>query len=357
MISNVKYVDNYNDVKFKEDVLNYYNEVYDTHTLFMPRTYIDMLYYAKYLIEKNNMDYSSILQGNIDELADLLNKGYKEFGLLNRMMIKRDFVDNKFYTLLKYIAFQDYEFPSFNDRVFDAFIEEDKKYLFISSGNVPYIKQPNVDILADKSYRSSTDSFSAIMSSYFIYDEIRGIKRNIYKSAEEVNRKEYDYIIYYNHGKYMDMAEYLHQKCIVTKNTFSIYNYNNISNISSKERKYSLLRSMKNVIIDKGNAYILQEGLYNRNLDNPINIKDLTYIDTDKIKDILLSTEEIKDVSINVLPDNMLEHNLRIGISIYTNNDDKKDILNLIDRNNTITNRINELNEKISNKIDELIVR
>ena len=162
MISSIKYVDNYNDVKFKEEILNYYNEVYNTHTLFMPHTFIDMLYYAKYLIEKNNMDYSSILQGNIDELADELNKGYKEFGLLNRMIIKRYFVDNKFYTLLKYIAFQDYELPSFNDRVFDAFIEEDKKYLFISSGNVPYIKQANVDILADKSYRSSTDSFSAI---------------------------------------------------------------------------------------------------------------------------------------------------------------------------------------------------
>ena len=111
MISSIKYVDNYNDIKFKEEVLNYYNEVYNKHILFTARTYIDMLYYAKYLIEKNNMNYSSILQGNIDEWSNLVYKGYKEFGLINRMIIKRDFVDNKFYTLLKYIAFQDYELP------------------------------------------------------------------------------------------------------------------------------------------------------------------------------------------------------------------------------------------------------
>ena len=88
-----------------------------------------------------------------------------------------------------------------------------------------------------------------------------------------------------------------------------------------------------------------------------VNIKDISTVPFNKISEILFNNDVIPGVSKNITLEDFENHNYRVGLSTYENNDEHNIILQLIDKNEDITNRIHKLDEEISYKIDELIVR
>ena len=351
MISNIKFIDNYKDDKFYEEV-HKHGENYNLTIL--TKQYVEVLYYAKYLIEKNNLDYGKIINGEIDELIDLLKDKLKE--IINGDRVIKDLESKKYYELLKHIAYQDYEIPSLNDRILDKFIDKNKKYLFISTGYIPYLKYENVDIYIDHRISKVMGKYSSSLNNYLLFDDILGIDRKLYNSFADINPSDYDYVIYYNYGTYLEYNDYIKPSHIRFKNIFAIYDYNKISNYKNN-KKYRLLHNTKSIFIDNSKAYIIQEASYNIRLDKTINIKELTNVDDNDLSNILLIDKEIEGISINVLPDDIINNNFRIGLSAYINKKGNNEIIKLIDKNLVITERINRLNEMISNKIDEMIVR
>lgn len=353
VISNIKFVDKYSDISSYNDLLNQYmkNTGRENGICFFSY-YIDILYYVKYIIEKNNLDYSKVINGDLTDILPILEEKFKNVMAISTKI--QNFVDYNFCEMLKYIAFKDYEIPALNDRVIDSYIDESKRYIFISSGHIPYIKSNTVDVWIEKQVSSITGHYSTSLIKYLVYDEILGFDRKLYDSG---NRGKicYEYGIYYNYGKFKEVYDVL-PSWLHCSQMFMVYQYNDISNYNTL-RMHSFLRNTKNVLFDKDNAYIVREIGFNYDLNKTINIKELTNIKDEDLSKILLSNDEIDKVSINVSPSDIVNNNFRLGLSAYINKRGDNEIIELIDANSRISKKIERLNKEISNKIDEMLVR
>ena len=353
----MKYI-NKLDSSTYEKVRNYLSktakEVGSLHVFSFEMYYL--LYYMKYVIEKNNLNYQSIIKGETKELFDILKHDLSEVITIRTSL--KYIEENGLYKLLKLVAFEDYEIDSYNDRVLDSLIDPNKQYLFVFDGlSLPYLPYSNVDIYDERIRGRVFNKYSPRAFVYIVYDKILGIKRDMFISDEEVRQKKYDAIIFLNNKRsYVDAIEYISNKNLrVASDIIAIQKYKYISKF---RRTSALLYKIKSIIIDSDKAYLnYKKNLLSNAETDDINIKDVTLVNSNQLEDILKSNDNIPGISTNVTHEDLVKHNFRIGISTYENNDEHNRILQLIDRNEAITERIHELDEKISYLIDELIVR
>ena len=345
MISNIKYVQDKDNNQRKlikeliqEQVKKFEKEM-DMRIVYRSYLY-ELVLYAKYLIEKNNLDIRKIVEGNYENLELLLEDRFKVF---NNPQLKYAFSDYELNVVLKKIIFDDYEISTYMDRVLDNYIVADKKYLLISTHDIDYIKYSNVDIYLD--------IHPTKIERKKVIDEILGNNRIYYNSLAEVNFKDYDEIIYINDGReYKHILDTLPNKLNGLTNIFMICKYADIS-------RYDDLICIESIMLDKDKTYIKYR-VGNCKI-NEIIIKELSKIDDSELKDTMNSNKKKKDVCIHVTREDFRKHNYRVGINTYKNdiNNDKTKIIKLIDYNKSITNRLRELDEEISKQIDEMIVR
>ena len=272
MKNNIKYISNKNDMKLRKELSSLIDE--KGIKRFNGLLYYFLLY-VKYIIEKEKMNYYDIIDGNIDDLVKILKERFR--GTFYNLCVKL-FVDYKLYEILGNIAFVDYEIESYTDRVLDKIIDKDKRYLLISTYNIPYIKYDNVDILVD-----NIDVPVHLLDKYLLLDEITGIKREYPNSKKCIYN--YDNIIYINDKNYVSFDTFLR---IENKNIIMICNYSQITNIKNR------INNIKRILLDKDKAYVE----YHSN-NKIISNKELSNVSDNELIDIINSKDEISIGSIN----------------------------------------------------------
>ena len=359
MNNKIIYLDNNEENIFKHDLMKQLREYIlskNERVSVLSQLY-EILLYSKYLIEKNNLDYFKISNGDIDELMNLLIQS-NYFIRLSLVLFKKQ----EIYKFIGKIAFEDYRIEIHKDRILDNCIDNNKKYLLISTNNRDYVSYSNVDIYIEN------DKHLININRDKIYDEIQNINRNYYIDLKDIDINIYDEIIYINDNtNYISYTEFRKKLLkesnqLFTKEVFMITNYSNISNYIYEKDNIILreneINVIKNIMIDNNKAYILYD-YKNRKLinDTKINIKELSNIKDEDIKEYINNDKEIDNISIYVDRESIINNNYRIGFNAYNKKIDNKKILMLIDRNTTITKRIRELDEEISNQIDRMIIK
>lgn len=359
MKSKIKYISDKEKNVFKEEIIaqiEEYRKAINQDKVLGSSIYYDLLIYAKYIIEKENLDYFKIINGQTDELIKLLKERYKG------VPVKIDNLkEYKLYEILGKLAFNDYVIEIYKDRVLDAYLDPNKKYLMVNASIRTYIQYPNIDIICEDFEINNKDSYA--LCKYKMRDEIIGIERNYYSSWNNINLEEYDALIFINDNKakYIEFSEFNRKHITRMKEVFMITNYSNISNYKSSNgisRLFTSVRELKNkiksVYIDDEKAYITY---IHKDEEDKINIKELSNIPDDKLKNIIDSDKEIENVSIYVTSQDIIENNYRIGFKTYNNKTDNKELLRLVDNNARMTKRIRELDDEISRQIDRMIVK
>ena len=147
---------------------------------------------------------------------------------------------------------------------------------------------------------------------------------------------------------------------MIPRNIFMICNYSSISKYTNSVVSSLDLHRIKSISIDKDKAYINYVSSVREKTDyNFINIKNLTNILDDELEEVFNSEEEIEDVSINVTMKDIVDNRFRLGFTTYNEKMDitKKDILELVDKNEKIVERIKKLDVEIQRQIDKMIVK
>ncbi len=341
-----------------EDYINSLRDSNDKKPLIIKEETYALLQYMKYVIKENGFDISKVINGETKEVNDIIKTDFKDFLSINRFVDKID--QYQIYKFLKEIYFDDdYTCLGLDDRILNNHITKSKKYLLVTTCEVPYIYFENVDIY----YKNTISKRKpTIILSSVIYDKINGINRNYINTLENVH-KEYDEIIFINNEKdYVDCLDYIRNDCNGHMDkVFALYPYRQISKYGEKHLR--LLLDVESIIIDNSFAYIQYQKRVNLrkketneiNTESKIWIKDLSNIEESELSSILNNNKEIKDISIQVTYEDIEEHNFRIGISTYKNG--KDELIDLVDENEKIIERIHRLDKIISTKIDELVVR
>ena len=358
-ISDINYVYDRNENILRKEIINKinnYTKDYDIKYFSIDDIYY-LLIYSKYIIEKYNLDFSKILNDNIEELLPYLQdkcRSYIRKGILNK------YIEYKIYHLIKFVIYREYTFEVYKDRVIDLYIDTNKRYLLVSNVAVPYINHSNVDIYYEKGILLNGLVAPSIYE-YSIKDEIIGINRECYNNLKDIDFTKYDTIIVLNDTKepYDIIKEYkkIFRKCKVLlkckysdiskyRTTFDDFRYKDQSS------------NINTILLDKSLAYLL----YNyTNKDTKINIKELSNIEDKDLSNIINTKDSIDNVSIYVNVDDIINNRYRIGFSYYNSNNindnTTKDIIKLVDYNEYLTNRIKELNDEISKKLDEMFIK
>ena len=357
MKSKVKYIYDSKDSRLRkevcEEISNNIKEYdVDKKNHYSSGAYYDLLVNAKYIIERNNLNFSNILEGDTLELEVLLRNNYKEMQYIQGILLIAGFKKYKLYEVLRKMIYDDYEIDTYYDRVLDSYIEDNKKYLIISDKPIDFINHSNVDIYYEK--LSSSTIFNSQMK-----DLISGFNRKYYTSLDEIKFKEYDLIIYISSSKeYVDINKVIGKRIFPMEKLLMICNYSAISKYNKR------LEYIKNILIDKDKAYIeyWKENLYKAftNKDEiTIGIKELSNVKDEDLKEIINSDKEIENISIHTTLKDIKNNGYRIGFNAYNKelNKDKSKIIRLIDYNDYLTSKINDLNKEISDKINNMIVR
>ena len=346
-MNNINYIYDNEDNILKKEIINKIISFNPSINRMYHNGLYYLLIYCKHIIEKNNLDIQKIKNDNIEELLPYLNK----FDSHQYILQKSVFIKYKVYTLIKYVLFRDYYIEIYNDRVIDAYIDKNKRYLFLSNASIPYINYPNVDIYYNKNIN---------LLIYNIYDEILGNNRKYYNDLKNIDFSKYDSIIFINDKKepYESIKEY--KKIFNECNVLLKCKYSDISKYKIKFDDFvynDQTSNINSILLDKSLAYII----YSNTRNTKINIKELSNIEDKDLSNIINTNKCIDNVSINVNVDDIINNRYRIGFSYYNNDNigdnTTKDILKLVDYNKYLTNRLEELDNKISNKLDEMFIK
>ena len=334
MKSNIKYISNINNSIYKKELFELIKKRVNSYIIL---NYYFFLY-VKYIIEKEKMNYYEIIDGNIDELIKILRNDLK--GSIFTLCIK-SFIDYKLYELIGLLAFKEYEIECYNDRVIDSYIDNNKKYLLISTYSIPYMKQGNVDIYIDDNNKN--------ISKYKLLDKITGINREYIFDLNNIDK--YDCIIFINDKsfiKYRTIIKRKFKKILMKCNYMELSNNRNIIYDSQ-----SIMLDNNKLYIEYGNNNNLDDFIYDNN--RTINIKELSNISDNNLSNIINNDKEIDNISINVTYNDLRNNNYRIGIKGL--NKDNKKINHLVDYSKFITKKIRLLDDEIYIQIDKMLNR
>ena len=352
MKSEINYITDEKDSKLYKELLDLIKDKIKEHSnrVINPSYYLCLLLLSKYIIEKNNLDLTKILNGNTDKLEKKLYEETKKFEVQRADILISSFIEYKIYELLKKIIYEKYEIPTYDDRVLSSYIEQDKKYLVICVSLVNHIKYPNVDIYTKDIYGSKMLLNQAI-------DTIVGIKRKYYKDVDDIKWSSYDKVIFINNGRtFKDIRELVDNNYHRFNSLLMACNYSSISKYRAR------LINIKSILIDKDKAYIeyiKSIRLLTNKDDYKISIKELTNVEDDDLKDIINSDQEINGKVIHTTLEDIRNNSFRIGFKAYNRkfNPDRTKVLRLIDYNEYLTSEIRKLDNEISKQIDSIIVR
>ena len=350
MKSSIKFINDDKDSRVKKEVLELIKERTNNDKGFYPlHLYYDLLIKSKYIIEENNLNVSSILDGDIDELVNKLKEKNVLDSKLYNLMLKK-FVDNKIYEFIKKIIYEDYEIVCFNDRVFNALIDSNKKYIVVCNENIGFINNPNVDVFM---YGASLYKYESAK----MYDEIVGFNRNIFIDEKDINYDDYEKIIFIN-------TKHNSSNNIVIKKEFADYDkLIMICNYSDISKYKDGLLNIKSILMDKDKAYIeykLIKGKEKPNdKDSLICIKELSNVNDDDLKKEIKNNKEKENICLYASVLDIKLNSRRLGFNAYKKeyNVDRTKVLRLIDYNEKLTRDIDELNKEIATQIDKLVVR
>ena len=315
-----------------------------------PGLFYNFLLYVKYLIEENNLDFMKIINGDLDSLLPYLEDVSNYF--------VKNFIEYRHYEVLKKMIFDDYYIKTYQDRILDAYLDSNKKYLLISTASVPYINKENIDVCL----RVSSKSIHPFFERYQLLDRIIGINRKYCNEYKDIKIKDYDEIILINDRNFIDFGDLSRNKVKMNSDVFMICNYSDISRYKSNNRLFSdleLKSRVNSIYIDNDKAYVRYHKYEPDNKDKKINIKNLSDVKDDNLSSILNKDEEIEDISIYVSPDDIINNHYRIGFKSYNNKDILKyeDIIKVVDQNERIINKIRELDDIIVKEINKLIIK
>ena len=347
MKSRVKYIDNFRNWKLRREIYELLIESFKSSNVTRicgNNYYYDMLLYAKYVIEREHMDYSKIVDGDVDQLLVFLKERFKGLFTIN---FTKNFKDAKLYEILKKMAFEDYEIAAYRDRFLDVYLDKSKKYLLISSYKIPYIVYPNVDIY-------DVDMNDRQRFVYELYDEITGNKRNYYTSFKDIDLSKYETVIYLNDDvnniDYRDNVFYKHK---IYLGGLMVCWYSNISKFKG------IFETVEEVFLDKNKAYVrFYKDVKKYDIDREqekLKIREISEISDDELKTAIHLDDD--STSVMVSREEFINHGRRIGFRIYKSENKHEKLLRLIDYNKMITNKIDNLNEEIASQIDKLFVK
>ena len=259
----------------------------------------------------------------------------------------KNFKDAKLYEILKKIAFEDYEIAAYQDRFLDAYLDKSKKYLLISSYKKPYIVYPNVDIY-------DVDMRDRQRFVYELYDEITGNKRNYYTSYKDIDLSKYEMVIYLNDEvKNVDYRDNVFYKHKIYLGGLMVCWYSYISKFKG------IFETVEEVYLDKNKAYVrFYKDVKRYDIDREkekLKIREISKISDDELRDAINSNDA--STSVMVSREEFINHGHRIGFSTYKNENGHEKLIRLIDYNNMLTHKIDDLNKEIATQIDYLFVR
>lgn len=358
MKSNIKFISDEKESKIKKEVIELIKERISNEKYNHPSNYYYyLLIYSKYIIERDKLNASNIIDGDIEELLEKL-KSSKVFKETDLSYMLRGFEKNKIYEFIKKVIYEDYEILKYDDRVVNALMDPKKKYLIISSDSIGFVTSPNVDV-----YIYNTSS-TLVTTKFKIYNEITGINNNYYLSSDNIEFKKYDKVFFYNTKYATDKTRISLKRYYYDINKFfMICNYSEISKYSES------LLNLKSIIMDKDKVYIeymklkeirtVDEIKRLEDSDIKVCLKELTNLDDDKLKEVVDSDEEKENVCVYASLSDFKNNSHRLGFKAYNRKFDldRTRVLRLIDYNEKITRDIDKLNKEISTQIDKLIVR
>lgn len=358
MKSNIKYISDEKESKIKKDVIDLIRERQKNEPFAHSSSYYYyLLIYSKYIIERDKLNASNIIDGDIEELLDKL-KSSKVFKENDLSYLLKGFEKNKIYEFIKKVIYEDYEVVKYEDRVVNALMDPKKKNLIVSTDSIGFVTSPNVDV-----YIYNTSS-NLVTTKFKVYNEIIGINNSYYLSSDDIDFKKYDKVFFYNTRYATDktLLSLKHYYYDINK-FFMICNYSEIS-----KYKESLL-NLKSIIMDKDKVYIeymklkelrtVEEIRRLEDSDIKVCLKELTNLDDDKLKEVVDSYEEKENVCIYASLKDFKNNSHRLGFKAYNRKFDldRTKVLRLIDYNEKITSDIEKLNKEISQRIDEIVVR
>jgi len=357
MKSKIKFLNNPKDSRVKklitEEIISYEKNSEDhARTHYSTEVTYDLLFNAKYIIERDNLDVGKIIEGDVEELIRLLREDFKELNSPVGRLVINNIKKYKLYEILRKMIYEDYEIVTYSDRVLDSYIENNKKYLLICESPLGFINHPNVDIY----YQRCSIYMNQLLH---IEDKLLEYERKYYTSLEDIPFREYDSVIYINNNnEYKDISSLIGPYYIKINNMLMICNYSTISRYKSR------IERIKSFLIDKDKAYleyqkVMTERLNTNRDDFKICIKDLSNIKDEDLKEIINTDKEIENVCKYVTLRDIRVNSHRIGFKVYNRelNADRGRILRLIDYNAYLTGKIKELDIEISNQIDRMIVK
>ena len=361
MKSNIKYISDEKESKLQKEVVELIKERINENKvgLFHSATYFYyLLVYSKYIIERDNLNASNIIGGDIEELLDKLRESEDIFNSTSFEFILNSFKKHKIYEFLKKIIYEDYEIVCFNDRVVKSFIDNKKKILIICEDNIGFVNNSNVDILI---YSSESDIVSV---KYKIYNKITGFNNKYNLLNDNIDYTQYDKVFFYNSKKANDLV-----KSSIKHFYYDIKKFYMICNYSEISKYNESLLNIKSIIMDKDKVYIeyiklketrtVDEIRRLEDSDIKICLKELTNLEDDKLKEVIESDKEKENICIYASLKDFKNNSHRLGFKAYNRRFDldRTKVLRLIDYNEKITRDIDKLNKEISQRIDEIIVR
>ncbi len=348
MKSKIKFINDDKESRIKKETIELIKEKIDNKSFHPSSYFYDLLIYSKYIIERDNLNVQTILDGDVDELIEKIKEECKIDNIFNILI--KEFKDYKIYELIRKVIYEDYEIVIYNDRVINSYIDKKKKYLMVCKLD-GYINYSNVDV-----YIPIPTLY--LLNRILLYDKITGNKRNIFVDSNDIKFKDYETVFLINNKRKAYNDDYS-----IKKNFFDIKKLIMVCNYSEISKYYEGVLNIKTIMMDRDKTYIeyriLDESKRLDDSEYKTCIKELTNISDDNLKRIIDSDEEIENICIYTTAKDIKNNGCRIGFKAYNKkyNVDRTKALRLIDYNAKITHEIEELNKEISLQIDRLIVR
>lgn len=338
-----------------------------------------LLLYIKYLCDKKekNFNYPSIIQmENINPLLSLLPeekiiKDYYEKRLKDTAVHK--ILATIQYNDIKELVLEFLEKQRDSVSLFPAFCEHDSSivYLWTDDNFANYdVIHPNVTYVME-SYVSRVNYYSEFQ----LLDEMLGFQRTYVDKLSDVALENVDVLFIHDmvpiyrfsknvKGIVESLEDILQKNCKTIKRVVLQVAYRKIAIFSSN---YLLKHWLSKVVFFQDNkmpdVYMEFQFLnLMENKDKQISLlllDEKTEKDIPKLKKILQANRNKKDTLIKIKTDDVLENNHRIGFKMYAldNKLEIKEINDIIDENTELIQSLEQLNKKIAEEVNKLIVK
>lgn len=237
------------------------------------------------------------------------------------------------------------------------FINTNKKDLLNTSKNVFFYK---IDERRNLFYYDITGKVIYVDRFHYRlfneFDEILNIERK-YTRLEDIDNIDtlyiFDYEPRYLLNKNNNIYDLIRKTLLKANNIFLITTYNKVSSFT-KGRYFA--ENIKYIIIDDDNTYIAFTKEDNTSI-SIINYNHDKITSNDKLLSIINNNKKQKDILVKITTEEFKNNNCRIGFNLYQleNKKELQDINNIIDKNTRLFERLDLLDKRVQEEINNLL--